>query len=191
MNKERFDVRRIVGLGVLTAIVIVLQMVGAFVRFGPFSISLTLAPIVIGAALYGPVAGAWLGLVFGVVVLFNDSAPFLAVSALGTAITVLLKGILCGFVSGLVYRALCKKNVWLAAIAAAIVCPVVNTGIFVIGCFIWFMPTIAGWGAGLGFEDGISYLFLGMIGINFLIELGINIVLSSVIVKILAAIREN
>ena len=46
-------------------------------------------------------------------------------------------------------------------------------------------------GAGLGFEDGISYLFLGMIGINFLIELGINIVLSSVIVKILAAIREN
>ena len=53
----------------MTAIIVVLQVVASFVKFGPFSITLALAPIIIGAALYGAGAGAWLGAVFGVVVL--------------------------------------------------------------------------------------------------------------------------
>lgn len=193
------NIKKITGIGLLTAVVVVLQFVGAFIHFGPFSISLTLVPIIIGAAVYGVLAGAWLGLVFGAVVLFNDSALFLAVSPFGTIITVLLKGILCGLVSGLVYRffsrwiILChndkkQKISWtinLGVILAAIVCPVVNTGVFILGCLIWFMPTITAWGAGLGFESGVSYLFFGMIGTNFLVELGINFLLSAVIVKII------
>ncbi|MBQ9388069.1 MAG: ECF transporter S component [Lachnospiraceae bacterium] len=193
------NIKKITGIGLLTAVVIVLQFLGAFIRFGPFSISLTLVPIIIGAAIYGVAAGAWLGFIFGVVVLINDSALFLAVSPFGTVVTVLLKGVLCGLVSGLVYRffsrwtILCRnekkdKTSWtvnFGVVLAAIVCPVVNTGIFILGCLIWFMPTITAWGAGLGFESGVRYLFLGMIGTNFLIELGINFLLSAVIVKII------
>lgn len=95
--------RTVVGLGLLTAIVVVLQFVGATIKFGTFSISLVLMPIVIGAALYGVFAGAWLGLVFGVVVLLSgDAATFMAINPFGTIVTVLLKGILAGAVSGLV-----------------------------------------------------------------------------------------
>ena len=61
--------RRLTGLALLTAIIVVLQVVASFVKFGPFTITLALAPIIIGAALYGAGAGAWLGAVFGVVVL--------------------------------------------------------------------------------------------------------------------------
>ena len=114
MSKNN-NTQKIVGLGLFTAIVIVLQLMGSFIRFGTFSISLVLVPVVIGAALYGAGAGAWLGFVFGVVVLLSgDAAAFLGVNALGTILTVLVKGTLAGLLSGLVYKALENKNRTLA-----------------------------------------------------------------------------
>ena len=60
------NTKTIVGVGLLTAIVVVLQALAVFIRpTGLFNISLVLVPIVVGAALYGYKAGAWLGLVFG------------------------------------------------------------------------------------------------------------------------------
>ena len=78
-------------MGLLTAIVVVLQAMAIAIRFGVFNITLVLVPIVVGAALYGWKAGAWLGFVFGVVVLFTDAGAFLAINIPGTIITVLLK----------------------------------------------------------------------------------------------------
>ena len=43
----------IAGGGLLAAIAAVLQLVGSAIRLGPFSVSLVLIPIVLGAALYG------------------------------------------------------------------------------------------------------------------------------------------
>ena len=98
---NRRNTRRLTGVAIFTALVIVLQLLGSFIKFGPFSVSLTLIPIVVGAALYGPAAGAWLGLIFGIVVLVSgDASPFLAVSVPGTVFTVLVKGALAGFISG-------------------------------------------------------------------------------------------
>ena len=57
-------VKRMVGIAVLMAVVVVLQLLGQFIRFGPVSISLVLLPIVVGAAVYGPGAGAILGATF-------------------------------------------------------------------------------------------------------------------------------
>ena len=54
MSKNN-NTQKIVGLGLFTAIVIVLQLMGSFIRFGTFSISLVLVPVVIGAALYAQV----------------------------------------------------------------------------------------------------------------------------------------
>ena len=124
-------VRQLTLAAMLTAIVVVLQLLGSFIRFGTFSISLVLIPIVIGASLLGWQLGAWLGFVFSVVVLLSgDAAPFLAVNTFGTILTVLLKGTLAGLVSGLVYRTIADKGHPLIAVyAAAVVCPIVNTGV--------------------------------------------------------------
>ena len=180
------NTKTIVGVGLLTAIVVVLQALAVFIRpSGIFNISLVLVPIVVGAALYGWKAGAWLGLVFGVIVLITDAAAFLAISVPGTVITVLAKGILCGLAAGAVYRLLAAKNRVVAVVAAAGVCPCVNTGVFLLGCLVFFMPTINEWAAASGYASAGAYMILALVGINFLIEMAVNIVLSSAIVQII------
>ncbi len=183
--EKRISTRTLTGVAIFTAIVVILQFLGAFVRFGPFSISLVLIPIVVGAALYGVWAGAWLGFVFGVVVLLSgDAGAFLAVNVLGTILTVLLKGTLCGLCAGLVYKALSKWQLP-AVVAAAVTAPVVNTGVFLLGCLLFFMPTITAWGQAAGFENVGRYMILGLAGGNFLFELLFNIVLSPVVVRLI------
>ena len=191
MEKKRISTRTLTGMALLTAVVVILQFLGAFIRFGPFSISLVLIPIVVGAALYGPLAGAWFGFVFGLVVLLSgDASAFLVVSPLGTILTVLLKGSLAGLCAGLVYKSLSRsetkvRGVDLAVIAAAVVCPVVNTGVFLLGCLAFFMPTISEWAAGMGFESVGKYMIFGLVGGNFLFELLFNIILSPIIVRLI------
>lgn len=180
------NTKTIVGVGLLTAIVVVLQALAVFIRpSGIFTISLVLVPIVVGAALYGWKAGAWLGLVFGVIVLITDAAAFLAINVPGTVITVLAKGILCGLAAGAVYRLLAARNRVVAVVAAAVVCPCVNTGVFLLGCLVFFMPTINEWAAASGYASAGAYMILALVGINFLIEMAVNIVLSSAIVQII------
>ncbi len=186
MEKKPLETRTLTGVAVFTAIVIVLQMLGAFIRFGPFSISLTLIPIVVGAALYGPAAGAWLGFVFGMVVLLSgDAGAFLAVNPLGTVVTVIVKGALAGLCSGLVYRAFKGKRAILAVTLAAITCPVVNTGVFLLGCLAFFMPTVTEWATAMGFASVGRYMILGLVGGNFLFELLFNLILSPVILRLI------
>jgi len=185
---KKMSTQQMVLTAVLTAIVFVLQLIAVMVgHVGIFSLTLCLVPIVIGAATCGIGAGAWLGFVFGVAVLMSgDAAAFLAVNPVGTVITVLVKGTLCGLCAGAVYKLLAEKNMYLAVIAAAIVCPLVNTGIFLIGCLLFFMDTIRVWAEAAGFgENAGSYMILGLVGVNFLLELLVNVVLSPIIVRLL------
>ena len=185
-TNKRMSTETLVLAALMTALVVILQFMGAIVRLGPFQCSLVLMPIVIGAAMCGPKISAWLGFVFGMVVLLNgDAAAFLTVNAIGTVITVLVKGTLCGLCAGLVYNLLKEKNKYLAVLAAAIVCPIVNTGVFLIGCFLFFFKTVEAWGLAMGFENTIEYMFLGLVGGNFLFEMITNIVLCPAIVRVL------
>ena len=180
----KFETKKLVGLSVLTAIIIVLQALAISIRFGIFNITLVLIPIVVGAALYGYKAGAWLGFVFSVVVLFTDAGAFLAISVPGTIITVILKGTLAGLAAGIVYLALEKVNKYLACVVAAICAPIVNTGIFLIGCRLFFYETIEGWAEGAGFASAGAFMIVGLVGTNFLVEMAINIILSPTILRL-------
>lgn len=185
-NSRKVIPTKIIALtAILTALVVVLQFLGQFIRFGPFAISLVLIPIVIGAATCGTKASTWLGLVFGVIVLVSDAQAFIAIDILGTIVTVLLKGILAGFLAGLTYKLASKKNVYLAVVLSAIVCPLVNTSVFLLGCWVFFMDTINEWATAFGFASAVEYMFLGMVGANFLFELATNVVLSPVVVRLL------
>lgn len=179
--------KNLVGAGVFTAIVLVLQFLGGTFKIGPLNINVSLVPIVVGAAVYGWKVGAWLGLMSGAAILVaGQAADFLVISPLGTVATVLVKGTLCGLIAGLVYTALSKKNRWVAIIVAAIACPVVNTGVFLLGCLLFFMDTLNGWAAALGYESAGAYMVLGLAGTNFLLEIGANVVLAPVISRLIA-----
>lgn len=182
------NVKTLVGVGLLTAIVVVLQLMGTPLKLGMFAGAVALLPIVIGAALYGWKAGAWLGFAFGATVLLSgDAAPFLAISIPGTIITVLVKGSACGAVAGLVHKLLERHNRTLAAYAAAIAAPIVNTGVFAVGCYVFFYQGLMQWNAGSAtpYADTTAYIFLSLIGVNFLAELGTSVLLAPVITRLI------
>jgi uncharacterized membrane protein len=176
-------------MSIFTAIVAILQVFATFVKFGPFSITLALAPIVVGAALYGPKAGAWLGGVFGAVVLAMciagadiGGAILWNVNPAVTAALCIAKGAAAGWVAGMMYKALSKKKVTFRVIAAALCGPIVNTGIFCLAMVTLYHETLIQWAAG---ADLVYYVFIVLIGVNFLLELLVNVVLSPVIARII------
>lgn len=186
-NKKRMSTQTMVLGAMMTALVVVFQCIGTYTTFfGPFSTAIGLIPIVVGAAMCGPMMGAWLGLAFGVVVIATGNANlFFAFNIFGTIVTVLLKGTACGFAAGLVHRLLAKFNKTVAVIAAAVTCPVVNTGIFLLGSAVFFMPHANAIAETLAMNISGFDLFLALATANFLFELVMNILLSPIIVRLL------
>ena len=190
----------LVGMAIFTALVVVLQLMAGSIKIGPFAPSLVLIPIVIGAAVYGCKAGAWLGFVFGVVVLIacvtgQDAGGYLmwGINPFMTAVICIGKGAAAGFLAAAAYKLLGKKNPLVGTVAAAIVCPVVNTGLFCVGASLAFKDLLMSWAEGwwqsqpqmTGEVNLVIYLILGMIGLNFLLEMLINVILSPAVVRIL------
>ena len=103
--------------------------------------SFTVTPVFLAI---GPLAITLI--VIAAILVAGQATDFLVITPLGTVVTVLAKGTLCGLIAGLVYTALSKKNRWVAIIVAAVVCPVVNTGVFLLGCLLFFMDTLNGSG---------------------------------------------
>lgn len=189
-GKQTGGTRRMAGLAIFTAIIVVLQVLCTFIRFGPFSITLALAPIIIGTAMYGKGAGAYLGGVFGAVVLITGLLGWdggtvmllMGINPVGCILICLVKGIAAGFFAGLCYELLAKKNDKVGVLVSGIVCPVVNTGLFIVGMLVFFFDTLSGWAGG---QNLLLYIIVGLTGINFLVELAVNIILSSGITQII------
>jgi uncharacterized membrane protein len=186
IKKRREQTEKLVLMALFTALVAVLSYLGGFIKIGGLaSISLTLIPVVLGAALCGPLAGAWLGAVAGAVFFMTaDAAFWFSLSIPGTIVTVMVKGIASGFLAGLAYRAIEKINRYVAVIVSAVVCPVVNTGIFLIGCLIFFMDAVSSGATAEGLSVG-AYLIIVFVGLNFIFELLLNVLLSPAILRIL------
>ena len=181
MNKTNELVKKIALVGLLTALVTVLS----FIKIPVLSIAtlnLVLPVVVIGAAICGPLVGAWLT-VIPALTSFGEAALFLSYNPVGTVLTLFLKGILAGLASGFVYKLLAKKHQIGAVTCAAVVAPVVNTGIFLLGCYIFIWDALVG----LAVENSVSIgmLIFGLAGMNFIIELLLNIILCPTILRII------
>ena len=183
-------------LAMLLALVVVLQMFAGFIKIGPFSPSLVLIPIVIAAILVGPTGGAIIGGAFGIVVIVQcfmgvDAGGFIlwGINPFLTALICLVKGVCAGFVPGLIYKAIAGKEptdvrILVSSVVAALSAPIVNTGLFLVGLSVFFTDTLYAWSGG---TDIMLYIITGLVGINFLIEFGINIIVSpavSTVVKV-------
>lgn len=171
MKARSTDTRKLILLSLFTALVVVMQCIP--IKIGTFELALSVPIMIIGAAICGPFVGAWLGLVFSVVVLFlPGTAFFLSFHTLGTILTVIAKGTLAGLVAGVIYKALERKNRYLAAIVSAVSATATNTGLFLVGSLIFF-------------EADIATVIGVFISLNFLIELAVNVALAPVAVRII------
>lgn len=181
MNKV--DVKRMAGIALLMALVVVLQFVsGMLPSIGGFNLSLVLIPIIMGAAIFGPGAGAILGGTFGVIVYINcvtgvdaGGAMVFQASPILCILVVMGKGILAGTAAGYVYKLLKNVNGYVAMLCAAIVCPIVNTGVFVACMMTLFKDVLSAWAGG---GEIIAYVLTGIVLANFVPELIINVVFS-------------
>lgn len=184
-STSKIDVKRLTYLAIFTALIFVLQLLSFFMRGPVFSLTFVLVPIVIAVALCGVAAGPWLGFIFGVAVLVSgDAALFLTFDPFGTVVTVLLKGTLAGLFAAIVYKALENKNRYLAVILAAVTAPVVNTGVFFLGCLVFFFDDIMNYYS-LGAGEVVGFIVTGFIGINFLIEVAVNMILVPTIYRVI------
>ena len=189
-------IKRMVTIAFLMALVFVMQLVtGMIPPIGGFSISLVLIPIVMGAVLYGPGAGALLGVTFGTIVYINcvtgadpGGAMVFQANPILCLLVVMGKGVLAGLASGLMYKLLSKWNAHVAVLCAAIVCPVVNTGFFILCMLTFFKDVLAAWAGG---GDIIAYILTGLILLNFVPELILNVVFGTAGHTIIHAIRKK
>ncbi len=177
-RRNSLDIRKLTYLAMLSGLVVLLQlvfapMIGA-ASGGVLSPALVLIPIVLGVSTCGMGAGAWLGGIFSLIVMFDPTTvPFFEYSPVLTILLVFAKGVGSGVIAGLIYKLISKKNKYVAIIAAALSAPIVNTGIFVIGCLLFFRAL-----TGLG-------IYTVFISVNFAAELIINVVLVPAIYHLL------
>lgn len=176
-----FSAKNVATLAILLALVIVLQAFGGSFSIGAVTLNFTLIPLVLGAIVLGPWAGAFLGLASGVVVLIQvilaptgfyfliwTHSPFV------TTCICLLKTTVAGVVAGWIFQLLQKKNPYLAVFVAAGLVPVINTLLFVLGCLC--MPnTIAMMANG---QNVFVFILVGLVTFNFFAEFAVNLLVA-------------
>lgn len=188
-------IRKLVVMAMLTALVIVLQLI-SIIPTPIVGVTFALTPIVIGAILYGEWAGALLGAVMGIEVFImvvtgqagSLSTAMFQLNPVVTFLVCVLKTAIAGFLSGWLYSLLEKTGKkTLAAIVSALVCPVVNTGLFLSALLTVF------YGVADEFAEGsmVHFVFIGILGVNFILEFVINSVASPAIARIVQVVRKN
>ena len=192
-KRKFFSAKRVTGLAELLALVIVLQLWGNNIKIGATGLSFVLVPIVLGGVLFVPSAGAFLGLVFGFITLMygvTGADPFTAVlfaeHPFLTSAVCLVKGTAAGFSAGLLFRLIAKKNGYVGVFVASAAAPVVNTGLFILGALLMSDTLSANFVA-----DGstvLYFLIIGCAGINFLVELAINLMLSPAMYSVIRVV---
>ena len=191
---------KLVELGIFVALVLVIQLLGGAVKVGPISISLVLIPIAVGGILLGPLCGAALGLTFGVATVIGGltgADPFTATllnsgawGAVFTTLLCLVKGTMAGFVSAFIYKLLAPKSKVAAVLLAAVAAPVVNTGLFILGA-LTVLNSLITQNFVVSGSNIIYFVFIVCAGVNFLIELAVNVIFTPAIRRILTAVRRG
>ena len=190
---------KMVQLALLSAIIVVMQQI-VIPLPGGLTLSLVLIPIVIGAVLQGPSAGAFLGGVFGLVVTFlvvtgragELSTMMWIANPVMTVVACLLKGIAAGLVAGLITKTF-KQKKYLGILLAAAAAPIVNTGIFLLAMFTCFYDVMQKFAEKIGMAgtSTIYFAVIVIVGANFLVEFAANFVCSPAILRIVEVVKKN
>ena len=193
MKKKR-TIRKLVFIAILTAIIVVLQLLGNLFTFAN-GMALALVPVAVGAILYGPGVGALLGFIMALIILTQPANYMFAtslvegeetLSVVKVIILILIKTTLAGFVSGLLFKLfyfiicrtekLTNRNILLiiGVAISSIILPVINTGSCALMLLLFF-----------NFMDVIRTMVVSFFALNFVIEMIIAFVTVPGIVAII------
>jgi len=187
-----FTSKNVVTLALLTALLVVLNLLGTVFKVVT-NVNLTLIPIVLGALLMGFRGGLILGLISGLMTfIFGVTGvdPFTNIlftnNPVLTFLTCTVKITLAGALGGLVYGWLKSKNKYVAVFVASAIVPIVNTAVFILGALAMYNTIASNFS-----EDVLYFLVITCAGINFLIELGINLLVAPAIHAVIKAVDKT
>ena len=199
MNNKSFSAtKKITYFAVLTAITVVLQLVGNTVRIGFVTLNFSLIPIVLASVLLGVWYGTALGAITGLIILFNNGIlgadgftnVLFSTDPVILSLVCVLKTALAGTVSALIYKALKKANPYLATVVAAASVPVVNTGIFIVGMLL---ITDSLYSVGFIAEGANAFVTIitVFVGFNFIFEFAVNVIVAPAIYRVITVVDKS
>lgn len=139
--------RRLVYMAILIAIILVMAFTPlGYLKTAGLEITFIQVPVIVGAILMGPTAGAILGGVFGLtsfIQCFGLSAfgaALLEINAVYTFILCFFSRVLMGWLTGLIFRALQKvdRTKFVSYAVTSLAAPILNTVFFVGGMILLF-----------------------------------------------------
>lgn len=199
---KRNNILKLVQLAMLVAIIFVLQITGVgFILIPPISITTLVIPVIVGAIIIGPGAGAVLGAVFGGLSMWTAStaaaapmdlafSPFLSGSPVASIILCLGTRILFGFLTGVLYKAFKKlfHNITsartgnnISVILSSAIGVAVHTA-SVMACLWLLFPSL-----GVEFKAVVS----AVASLNFLAEAGMAIVFAVALANIVPVLTKK
>ena len=195
-TKKHFSAKELTGISVLLALVIVLQAFGGSIPIGAVTLNFTLIPIVLGAIMFGPWVGGFLGLACGIIVLIQvveGLSPFYALiwanDPIVTSLTCLVKTTAAGILAGYAYRLLAKKNPLTATFVASGIVPVVNTALFILGA-LCMTDSVHALAQGEG-QNVLVFILVGLVTFNFFVEFALNLLVAPSIQRVVEIINKT
>lgn len=199
MNKNFFSARNVALLGILIALVIVLQLFASAIPMFGVTLNFSLIPIALAGILLGVLGGTIVGCACGLVVFITmavlgqePSTAFLfQARPLILTIMCIGKTTVAGAVCGLIFKFLKDKNIHAAVFVSALLIPIVNTGIYMTG--IVMMKGAAAEFLSLSSSSaGVVFGFVfGMIWLNFVLEMIINVIFAPALYRVIKVVKKN
>lgn len=199
MEKKFFSSKNVALLGILTALVIVLQLFGSAIPMFGITLNFSLIPIALAGILLGYVGGAIVGFVCGLVVfittaimggepvtanLFQTDPVILTIMCIG-------KTTVAGLVSGLIYKLISKRNNFVAVSVGSIAIPVINTTIYVLGMLLMKDSLIAYMGWDFNSTWLVFATILSIIWLNFVLEMVITIIFTPLTYRVIRVLDKR
>ena len=189
-------------LSILVAVTAVLQTLSAMfpLKIAGLSISLVMIPITVAAVFYGYEGGALIGGTFGATVLIHcimgldpAGAMLFSLKPFYTAVLTVLRGVLAGALTALVYNLVKKiKNAFVKYLITGLSAAVFNTGIFLSGYALFFNDMLVAAANESGYADNvIGFVIVGMVGVNFLFEALTTALLAPPVCKALEKVQNK
>ena len=204
-NVRNQKIIRMVEMAMLIALVEVLQTFGASITNGLVPLTFVLIPIVVGAFVLGPLEGAVLGFVFGLITVIQTPANqvlmvFFNANPVAYVAIAMIKATVAGLGAGLIYKALGKlfkgKYTYIQTVIASVSAPIINTGIFILGMFLFFFEENSMLPQMFpdffpGFVGSVEVILVGLVGFNFVGEFLVNLILSPAVVRIVDIVKNK
>ena len=193
MNSKFFSAKNVALLGILIALVIVLQLFASAIPMFGVTLNFSLIPIAFAAIMLGWLGGAIVGFVCGFVVwlvmgvlggepttaiLFQTNPVILTIMCIG-------KTTIAGIVSGLLYKLISKHSAFGAVCVSALIIPIINTSVYSLGIILMKETASVLLGLSTNSASAVFVALIGLIWLNFVLEMAINVIFVPMINRVI------